>query len=49
MTFWSNWTWGQKNYGGFFLIKFLIKKIGIFFIVKGIEETLRRVSNTIKN
>jgi hypothetical protein len=27
---WSNWTWGQKKpFGGFFLLKFSVKKIVI--------------------
>jgi hypothetical protein len=30
MALWSSWTWGQKNHrGGFFLLKFLVKKAGI--------------------
>jgi hypothetical protein len=26
MAFWSSWTWGQKNYMRFFLMKFPMKK-----------------------
>jgi hypothetical protein len=29
MTFWSIWKWGQKDHGGVFLLKLLVKKVGI--------------------
>jgi hypothetical protein len=45
----SSWTWGQKNHGEFFLTEFPMKKNWEFFIMKGIEETFRRVKNIIKN
>jgi hypothetical protein len=31
MAFWSSWTWGPKTMGVFFKLKFLVKKIMIFY------------------
>jgi len=40
---------GAKKPWGFFWTEFPMKKNWEFFIMKGIEETFRRVKNIIKN